>query len=161
MKKTINQFVIIVLVAIIGFSITACKDSGDSSPNFLDEFDLTKGIPPNALLNNVGLADESLNSIATGAGYLGYEYDADDLSLFLLFTGKTKADYYSMKTLLATTTGGTLTNEDTDDDEFWEARWEYNTDYVCNLEILLADYKRDDGVIIPKGTMWITLWYHG
>jgi hypothetical protein len=156
----------IAFVVIIGFTLTAagCNNGttgGDGSNNnnnnvtIWDVLDLTSGIPPDSYLVAVGLSSGALNSIATGSGYMGYEYDSSrQPSLYLYYKGKTMTDFNKMKTELETVTSKTFT-ENYHDDEAWCYDVQFS-DYYYGIVVALKDFD-DGGIITPKGFMQINL----
>ena len=89
MKNLIKIFGIIALVAIIGFSMTACKSESNIPVASLNGF--STSTPPSDKLTAAGLTEAEYKPIvdAGGSGYQGWR----EGSLELAWTGKNTSDF--------------------------------------------------------------------
>jgi hypothetical protein len=166
MKNALKPFGIITIAVIIGFLLISCGDGGtpskkdDSGNPSTNSFDnLSKGIPNNTILSDMGIGAGKLNSIATGSGYKGYSYgtepeDPSNKMLWLFYTSKTKSDFDSMKASLSTALGVTFTNYQELSESFHD-ELVYNTSYYCLIDLMKTEVNWISDFSFPAGTMVI------
>ncbi|MCL1812566.1 MAG: hypothetical protein FWG29_03485 [Treponema sp.] len=157
MKNTIK--LIIALVAIIGFTMTAC-DNGSTSSGGSSVLDgLSAGTPSNDYLVAVSLSGKDLSSIIGVAGYQGYEGNISEKWLDLLYSGKDSADVGTMQDAVYAITGGTKTAIVTDGPLRGCEISDYSPGYDCSIAVALSSFTYD-GEFIPAGTMIVHFEYN-
>jgi len=182
MKNVLKAFGLIALVAVIGFSIAACKeDDGGGNDGKFNGHTLSKGSPPAATLSKYGITTSVMDNVFAKAravvdpDYLGYYEDTINQGvkvsiLCYVWLKKTKAKYDSVCATLGndlewTFTGldlGAISGSNIPKDTVTTTGGAYGSESSllssksCSVQYYLKDFKDENGNTVPKDTLVVS-----